>query len=249
MKTNVLKAALLALCFTPLSILAEPTHWSYEGEGAPEHWGEISNEFKTCQTGMRQSPIDIQTQSAQEEYLAPLDIKYIDGPVELLNNGHTLQAKMTQYASDSILLNGYPYALEQFHFHAPSEHTIDSKHFALEMHLLHKNHEGKIVVVAVMFNIGEPNEALSSLWQSIPLKGNYTPLYSPVDINQLLPADKTWWRYSGSLTTPPCSENVTWIIMKSPLTLSQEQLNEFMHVMHHDNNRPVQPLNGRVVAK
>ncbi|HAU3359254.1 TPA: carbonic anhydrase family protein [Salmonella enterica subsp. salamae] len=249
MKTNFLKVAMLALCVAPLSVLANSTHWGYEGNGAPEHWGNLDEAFKTCQSGTSQSPVNISSQSVHNQQLAELDVQYADGPSTLLNNGHTLQAEMSSYTPDSIQVGSDVYTLKQFHFHAPSENTIDGKHYALEMHLVHQDRAGKIAVVAVMFDIGEPNDALESLWQSIPSTGGNTPLFLPVNINELLPADKNYWRYNGSLTTPPCSEHVSWFVMKSPLTLSQEQLSKFKEAIPHNNNRPVQPLNGREVVE
>ncbi|WP_199783042.1 carbonic anhydrase family protein, partial [Cronobacter sakazakii] len=120
----------------------------------------------------------------------------------------------------------------------------------LEMHLVHKNAAGEIAVVAVMFKTGAANAELAKLWQALPDHADASqPLKAAIDINKLLPKDKTYYRFSGSLTTPPCSEGVSWLVLKHPLTLSAEQLNQFKQVMHHDNNRPVQPLHGRVVVE
>lgn len=249
MKTNFLKVAILATCMTPLAVLANSTHWGYEGNGAPEHWGDLDEAFKTCQSGTSQSPVNIDTQSVHDEQLAALDVQYADGPSTLLNNGHTLQAEISSYTTDSIHLINDVYTLKQFHFHAPSENTIDGKQYAMEMHLVHEDRTGKIAVVAVLFDIGEPNDALENLWQSIPADGDNMPLFSPININELLPEDKNYWHYSGSLTTPPCSESVSWFVMKSPLTLSQEQLSRFRAAIQYNNNRPVQPLNGREVVE
>ncbi|MTH45621.1 carbonic anhydrase [Intestinirhabdus alba] len=240
---------LAALCLTSLSASAAPAHWSYQGDGAPERWGEISEAFKVCQTGMSQSPVDIRQQFVREERLPPLEIRYVDSPAIFLNNGHTLQAAPDGGGVNSIQLDGYAYTLEQFHFHAPSENTVNGQHYAMEMHLVHKSLTGKLAVVAVMFEPGSPNKALEHLWKTIPATGNSVSLSSPVKINQLLPKNRAYWRFSGSLTTPPCSEKVAWIVMKSPLTLSAEQLRKFKTAMRHDNNRPTQPLNGRTIVE
>ena len=239
-------AALWALFVIPATVFA--SHWSYEGEGAPEHWSQLSDEYKTCQQGMNQSPIDIDTTASA--HLHPLVTHYSDGPDVILNNGHTVQATLGQTASDSITLDDKNYQLQQFHFHAPSENTVHGKHSALEMHLVHKDKSGEIVVVAVMYNLGAANQELDKLWKAMPEKAeSENALTATPDINKLIPADKSSWRFSGSLTTPPCSEGVTWLVLKQPMTLSQAQLDKFAHTMHHDNNRPTQPLHGRVVVE
>ncbi|MCZ7836015.1 MULTISPECIES: carbonic anhydrase [Atlantibacter] len=246
MKMRLAKSLLIAAGLTP--VLALASHWSYEGHGSPEHWGELSNEFKECQAGKNQSPIDIT--SALDAHIAPLDVHYSQSPVALLNNGHTVQASFDQKANNIVDFDNIKVDLQQFHFHAPSENTINGKHAAMEMHLVHKENNGDVVVVAVMFNIGAENPALTALWKQMPQQAEKSaPLTTKIDMNTLLPADKTYWRFSGSLTTPPCSEGVTWLVMKHPLTLSEAQLQQFKAVMHHDNNRPVQPLHGRVVVE
>lgn len=246
MKMRLAKSLLIAAGLTP--VLALASHWSYEGHGSPEHWSELSNEFKECQAGKNQSPIDIT--SALDAHIAPLDVHYSQSPVALLNNGHTVQASFDQKANNIVDFDNIKVDLQQFHFHAPSENTINGKHAAMEMHLVHKENNGDVVVVAVMFDIGAENPALAALWKQMPQQAEKSaPLMTKIDMNTLLPADKTYWRFSGSLTTPPCSEGVTWLVMKHPLTLSEAQLQQFKAVMHHDNNRPVQPLHGRVVVE
>lgn len=240
------KATLLALSIIPLFAFA--SHWSYEGEGAPEHWSQLSDEYKTCQQGLNQSPINID--STLKAHLHPLTLHYGQGPDVVINNGHTIQATVEPGAADNITLDGQSYLLQQFHFHAPSENTIHGKHAAMEMHLVHKNAAGEVAVVAVMFNVGVANPELDKLWSIMPQDADQdATLKTALNINKLVPADRTYWRFSGSLTTPPCSEGVTWLVMKHPLTLSASQLEKFTHVMHHDNNRPTQPLHGRVVVE
>ncbi len=246
MTMRLAKSLLLAAGLIPM--LATASHWSYEGHSSPEHWGELSNEFKECQVGKNQSPVDIS--HALEAHITPLKMSYSQGPDALVNNGHTLQASMDQKAKNVIAFDDITADLQQFHFHAPSENTINGKHAAMEMHLVHKANNGDIVVVAVMFDVGAENPTLAQLWKKIPQETDKpVALDNNIDINGLLPADKTYWRFSGSLTTPPCSEGVTWLVMKHPLTLSAAQLQKFKALMHHDNNRPVQPLHGRVVVE
>ena len=240
------KAALLTLCIT--SVSAHASHWSYEGEGSPEHWGELDEAYKTCQKGMNQSPVDIE--STFKAHISPLVTHYTDGPVSLTNNGHTIQAGEKSGTRDNIVLNDQAWTLQQFHFHAPSENRVHGKKFAMEMHLVHKNSDGELAVVAVMFDVGAANAELDKLWGIMPGQAETSvAVATPLNLNNLLPKDKTYWRLSGSLTTPPCSEGVTWIVLKQPLTISAAQLEKFSHTMHHDNNRPVQSLHGRVVVE
>lgn len=246
MNQSIARAALLTLCMMPFAAFS--SHWSYEGAESPEHWSQLNDEFKTCQQGMNQSPVNIDT--ALKAHLAPLEIHYSDGPKVILNNGHTVQASIDASSADYITLDGQNYKLQQFHFHAPSENTVHGKHYAMEMHLVHKDDDGDIAVVAVMFDTGAANPELTKLWRAMPEKAESSKtLRSVLNINGLMPADKTYWRFSGSLTTPPCTEGVTWIVLKHPLTLSAAQLEKFTQVMHHDNNRPIQPLHGRVVVE
>jgi len=240
------KAALFALSI--ISASAYASHWSYQGEGAPEHWGELDDAYKTCQSGMNQSPVNID--STAKAHLSPLQTHYTDGPVTLTNNGHTIQATEKAGTRDTITLDKQAWTLQQFHFHAPSENTIHGKKYAMEMHLVHKNSDGELVVVAVMFDKGAAAPDLEKLWSVMPEQAEQSvAIKQDLDLNKLLPKNKTYWRFSGSLTTPPCSEGVTWIVLQQPLTLSAAQLEKFSHTMHHDNNRPVQSLHGRVVVE
>lgn len=248
MTISMYKAALLALGMSMLPAAAFAAHWGYEGGESPEHWGEVDDAYKICQTGMNQSPVNIE--STLSAHVTPLVTHYIDGPVKLLNNGHTIQAALKVGTEDSITLDNSVWTLQQFHFHAPSENTVHGKHYAMEMHLVHKNAEGELAVVAVMFDTGAANPEIDDLWKNMPTHSEQdTALNASLDINKLLPVDKTYWRFSGSLTTPPCSEGVTWLVLKHPLTLSVGQLKKFTRVMQHDNNRPIQRLHGRVVVE
>ena len=138
MKPFLSKAALLALSIMPFTAMA--SHWSYEGEGSPEHWSALNEEYKTCQAGMNQSPINIET--TLKAHISPLSIHYSDGPITLLNNGHTIQAGLKNTTADTVSIDGVPFTLQQFHFHTPSENTLHGKHYAMEMHLVHKDAKG-----------------------------------------------------------------------------------------------------------
>ncbi|MGP0672865.1 carbonic anhydrase [Citrobacter freundii] len=231
----------------PLTTLA--ASWGYTGENGPAQWGEISKVYATCQTGINQSPIDIQTATTDKLGLPALSIQYVDGPTRFRSINHTLQATMSRYTANYINIDDKIYYLKQLDFHAPSEHTLNGRTYPLELQLVHKNQHGDIAIVAVMFDIDEPNQAIQNLWESFPtMTDNSMPIFSPVNINQLLPDGKTYWRYSGSLTTPPCTEGVTWAVLKTPVALSAEQLDKFHYIVGPANNRPLQPLNERKIT-
>ena len=241
MRKSLLVAALL---LSPTAFAAT-THWEYSGEACPAKWASLTPEYGQC-AGSNQSPVNLT--GMVEAKLAPLQFHYQTGGKTLVNNGHTIQVN---YAPGSTLeLDGMRFELKQFHFHAPSENLIEGKSYPLEGHLVHANDRGELAVVAVMFEPGRANAALSLAWQVLPAKaGESHGLKEPVSAEQLLPAKRDYYRFSGSLTTPPCSEGVRWLVMKEPVQVSQAQIDAFKAVMHHPNNRPVQPLNGRLVLQ
>lgn len=241
MKESLLAATLL-LC--PAAFAATP-HWEYSGEAGPAKWASLTPEFGQC-AGRNQSPVNLSGLVKAE--LAPLQFHYLAGGHSVTNNGHTVQV---DYAPGSSLeLDGMHFELKQFHFHAPSENLIEGHSYPLEGHLVHANDQGELAVVAVMFEPGKANGALSQVWQSLPAKaGEQHALKEPVSAEPLLPAKRDYYRFSGSLTTPPCSEGVRWLVMKQPMQVSQAQIDTFKAVMHHPNNRPVQPLHGRLVLQ
>jgi len=150
----------------------------------------------------------------------------------------------------AIEVDGATFELRQFHFHAPSENLIDGKSFPLEAHLVHADKDGNLAVVAVMFDQGDANKALAAAWPQMPLHGGEkAALNLPVAPLELLPADRDYYRFNGSLTTPPCTEGVRWLVMKHAVSASAEQIAQFKHVMHHPNSRPVQAVNARPVLK
>ncbi len=220
-------------------------HWGYQGEGAPFLWGDLKAEFELCGTGKRQSPIDISSVTITE--LSDIEFNYKDSPLEIANNGHTIQVN---YLSESyITVAGKRYDLLQFHFHAPSEHTVGGKRYDMVAHLVHKAADGQLGVIGVMFEEGDKmNNDISKLWLNMPEKAGVTTAVSDVIINaaDLLPKDFTYFNYSGSLTTPPCSEGVNWMVLATPNTIAKEQVKQFTKLFP-SSTRPVQPLNGRVV--
>ncbi|WP_421264279.1 carbonic anhydrase [Aeromonas veronii] len=241
MRKSLLACSLL-LC--PVVFAAAP-HWEYSGEAGPAHWAKLTPEFGQC-AGSNQSPVNLS--GLVEAKLAPLVLHYKAGGNTVVNNGHTVQVG---YAPGSTLqLDGTRFELKQFHFHAPSENLIEGKSYPLEGHLVHVSDKGEIAVVAVMFEAGKANPVLAAAWSALPAKvGEIQALKVPLSAEQLLPENRDYYRFSGSLTTPPCSEGVRWLVMKQPVEVSQAQIDAFKAVMHHPNNRPVQPLNGRVVLQ
>ena len=221
-------------------------HWGYTGETGPAHWASLKPEFATCGSGKNQSPIDLA--GFIEAELQPIAFNYGSTANEIVNNGHTIQANYQP--GSTITVDGHTFELKQFHFHSPSENTIDGESFPLEAHLVHADKDGNLAVVAVMFREGDANRVLAKLWQAMPEKaGEKAGLGDGISVNGILPASRDYYRFNGSLTTPPCTEGVEWLVLKSPMTVSAEQVHRFSHVMHHPNNRPVQPVNARPVLK
>ena len=243
-KVNIFVIGVAALAVT--AIAHGGTHWSYSGESGPDNWGKLDADYATCATGKSQSPIDLA--SFVEADLKPIDFAYKPGTTEIINNGHTVQIN---YATgSSITVDGRTFELKQFHFHAPSENTINGKHFPLEGHLVHADKDGNLAVVAVMIEMGRNNALLSPLWMKMPNKeGDRNALPKPYDVSAMLPSDRDYYRFDGSLTTPPCTEGVLWLVLKQPVIASKPQIDQFTKVMGHPNNRPVQPVNARKVLK
>ncbi|MGB3209690.1 MAG: carbonic anhydrase family protein [Desulforhopalus sp.] len=224
----------------------DKVHWSYSGSDGPEHWGTLNPNFSTCSSGKNQSPIDLTAMI--ESDLAPITVDYRAGGNEILNNGHTIQVNYKP--GSTIRISGQTFQLKQFHFHSPSENTIDGQSFPLEAHFVHADNDGNLAVIAVMFKEGNSNEELAKIWSSMPgSEDEKLVLPELADANRLLPPDKEYYRFNGSLTTPPCSEGVWWLVMKSNSAVSNKQIEKFTHTMHHPNNRPVQPVNARTVLK
>lgn len=221
-------------------------HWSYSGAEGPEHWGDLEPGFATCKTGKEQSPIDIR--SAKKADLPAIQFDYHASPLRIINNGHTVQVN---YAPGSyITVGGKRYELKQFHFHRPSEEEINGKHFEMVIHLVHADESGKLAVVAVLLKPGAANATIATLWKHLPKTEGPEQKFDDVQIDAagLLPATHGYYTFSGSLTTPPCSEGVTWYVLRTPQTISTEEGAAFARVYAH-NARPVQPLNGRVVEE
>lgn len=224
----------------------EGPHWGYSGEAGPQNWGKLDARFIACEIGRNQSPVDLA--KFVEADLEPISFSYSAGTTEILNNGHTVQVNYTP--GSSITVNGNTFELKQFHFHAPSENTLNGKHFPMEAHFVHADANGNLAVVAVMFEEGGANDLLTSLWTKMPGKaGEKNALPATHSIAALLPAKHDYYRFNGSLTTPPCSEGVWWLVLKQPAMASKAQIEQFSKVMGHPNNRPVQARNARPILQ
>ena len=224
--------------------ISDEQHWSYSGAHGPDHWADLSSKNTAC-AGKNQSPIDLAGFIKAD--LTPLAFSYRAGGNEVVNNGHTVQVN---YAKGStITVDGIPFELIQFHFHAPSENLIEGRSFPLEAHLVHANRDGELAVVALLFTEGADNPALAEIWSAMPTKEGEERLSRPFAVDRLLPAERDYYRYSGSLTTPPCTEGVRWLVLKHSATASRAQIDAFAHLLHGHNNRPVQPTHGRPVLQ
>ncbi len=219
-----------------------PAHWTYAGETGPEHWGELDEAWATCGTGKQQSPIDIVPHKGRAS-----EILFVYGPsrATVVDNGHTLQVGFAP--GNSIFIDGHRYDLVQFHVHTPSEHTIAGDRFPLEVHLVHKDKDGKLAVIGVLYDAGAPSPVLAALWRKWPAKQNQEkPLSKAFDPSALLPENRSVYRYEGSLTTPPCSEGVVWNVMRRTKTDSSAQLDS-LKKRYPMNSRPVASSEGREV--
>jgi carbonic anhydrase len=216
-------------------------HFEYEGEDGPEQWAELSDHYETCGSGQEQSPVDL-TNAATTD-LDNIVFEYQETAVNIINNGHTIQVNVVP--GSQIVVNGETYRLLQFHFHAPSEHAVDGQEYPLELHLVHRGANNDLAVVGVFIVEGEDNTAFVPVWDHLPEEEiGIIATGATAHPAGLLPTDQTTYRYSGSLTTPPCSEGVTWLVMKNPVEMSAEQIAAFTNIIS-GNNRPLQSLDAR----
>lgn len=230
----------------PCALAEGAHHWSYKGEGGPGHWGALEKEYASCGLGKAQSPIDIKTKDAHAGNLPAINFDYKPSPLRIIDNGHTVQVNYAP--GSSITVDGTRYELAQFHFHKPSEEKIDGKSFDMVAHLVHKDAQGNLAVVAVPLKAGSGNAVIATLWKNLPKEKEKEASVESVKIDAtgLLPAARGYYTYQGSLTTPPCSEGVRWFVLKSPSTISATEVAAFGK-LYATNARPVQPLNGREV--
>jgi carbonic anhydrase len=239
---------LVLLMFVALGTAQEshPPHWSYSGAESPAHWGSLDPEYSVCSLGHTQSPINIA--HAKLADLPALMFDYKATTLNILDNGHTIQVN---FAPGSTLSVGEKtYTLKQFHFHHPSEEHVNGRGFPLVAHLVHQDSAGHLAVVAILFEEGAANALINSLWSHIPAnkgKAEDVPSVS-VQALDLLPVERSYFTYMGSLTTPPCSEGVIWYVLKKHPTVSAQQIATFSRI-YPMNARPIQPRNGRSVLE
>jgi len=218
--------------------------WTYEGIKGPLHWGKLDPAYKACGSGKEQSPIDIRG-AHLDKALQPIEFHYVSGTMTLLNTGHTVQ--IAPPAGSYIVVNGVRYDLVQFHFHHPGEEAVKGKLPDMSLHLMHKSADGKIVVVAVRLNEGNGNAVLAALWPHLPkttgATDKTTESMSPAG---LLPMDRGYWTYMGSLSAPPCTEGVQWFVFEQEVELSRDQLHAF-GALYKVNSRLLQATHGRKI--
>ncbi len=233
---------------------AHGIHWGYKGPTGPDNWGSLAEKYAQCKNGTSQSPVDLPPVNAlfRRNGKAPgvtqsLVVHYKMAPLKVKNNGHTIQADLP--GAGYIIADGKKYELLQFHFHAPSENTIAGRNLPMEAHLVHKSADGELAVIGVLLGQGPENRALRAVWDAMPTKagGLHEDKNIMVEPEKLLPPDRSFYTFSGSLTTPPCSEGVRWIVMAMPMHLSKTQIDQF-RALHPDSNRPTQPWNKRTVT-
>ena len=227
------------------SAAGHAAHWDYAGSGGPQRWGEMKPEFAKCSSGTRQSPIDIR--DGVKVDLDPVRFDYKPSAFRVIDNGHTVQVNVG--AGNSIEVMGRRYELLQFHFHRPSEERIDGRQFDMVAHLVHKDLDGRLAVVAVLLERASAQPVVQSVWNNLPLeKGEELAARAPLNLNDLLPAERSYFTYMGSLTTPPCSEGVLWMVMKAPVQISADQIGIFAR-LYPMNARPIQSAAGRLIKE
>ena len=221
-------------------------HWAYDGNDGPNKWATLDPAYAECKVGHRQSPIDIR--HTKKADLPPIQFDYQSSPLTVVDNGHTV---MVSYAPGSFITVGdHRYQLTQFHFHHPSEEHIDGKGFDMVIHLVHADASGQLAVVAVLLKPGKVNAALQTVWDHLPKEKDKVATVEGVSINaaDLLPVDHGYYTFVGSLTTPPCTEPVTWFVLKTPEEISSGEVETFAKLYPHDT-RPTQKLEGRVILE
>jgi carbonic anhydrase len=244
---RLLRAVRCAATALPLlSQATAPPQWQYSGEFGPEAWGRMQAAYALCDRGRRQSPIDIV--ATRKQPLPALEFQYRSAPLRIVNDGHTVRVRIAN--GSRMLIGRDSHTLQQFHFHLPGGDRVRGEEFPMSMHFLHKSVSGRLVSLVVLFRQGAENAALAALLPNMPARGQAERVVAgtQIDPTQLLPAARGYFTYEGSLTAPPCTEGVLWIVMKQPLEVSAAQLAR-LGQMFPTNARPVQPLHDRVVTE
>lgn len=218
--------------------------WGYEGEHGAAHWSELQPEYAACATGRNQSPIDIK--DAVPSDLEAIQVDYRTVPLRIIDNGHTIQVNYG--AGSAITVGGRRYELVQFHFHHPSEEKINGQGYPLVAHLVHRSSDNQYAVIAVLLKQGRHNPFIQTLWNNLPpvKEKEFAPVDVGIDLAAFLPRDQGYYTFQGSLTTPPCSEGVTWLVLKTPVEIASAQIARFGDI-YSNNSRPLQARNERVI--
>lgn len=244
-----LKMLLCAALMTAAGARADAPapQWGYTGDTGPAHWAAEDPAFATCGIGKRQSPIDIR--DARSKALPPIEFAYQPLPLVVTDNGYTLQVNAPA-GSGGITVGADHYDLVQFHFHRPSEESVRGKRYSLVAHLVHRNAKGELAVVAVLIGTGKENAFLKSVFDNFPPRGQAEKALAgeALKLSELLPKQQGYYTFEGSLTIPPCSEQVRWFVLKRPVQASSGQVAQFAARYPH-NARPLQPRNGRTIEQ
>ena len=243
---KIMSAVIATLTLLAGNAWASGGQWGYSGKIAPEHWGSLDSAYTLCAAGVNQSPVDL-TDCIESE-LEPVSLNYTGLVTEIVHTGHTVQAKYT--AGSTVTVNGKTFSLKQLHFHTPGENLIRGKQFPLEAQFVHADPDGNLAVIAVMYSLGKENAELKKIWRQMPDEaGKGAGMSSQVRADDLMPENKEYYRFNGSLTTPPCTEGVLWLVMKNPVPVSEAQVKQLAEALGHPNNRPVQPINARPILQ
>jgi carbonic anhydrase len=234
----------IGLCVPGIAVAQQGAEWGYEGKTGPLNWGRLDPAYKACSQGKEQSPIDIRG-AHLDKNLQPIEFHYVSGAMTLTNTGHTVQ--VTPPVGSYIVAGGTRYDLVQFHFHHPGEEAVKGKLPDMSLHLVHKSADGKIAVVAVRLNEGNANAVLAALWEHLPnAAGKTDKVTESMNPAGLLPTDRGYWTYEGSLTAPPCTEGVRWFVMEQEVEISRTQLRSF-GALYKVNSRLEQSAHGRKI--
>jgi carbonic anhydrase len=238
--TKLLALAGLAAVAGSAPAFGDGPHWAYAGHEGPNHWGELSADFGVCRTGSEQSPIDLK--SAVRSELGTVSVAWSPSPLTVVNNGHTIQVNTA--LGSRMVVDGESYELVQFHFHHQSEHTVDGRPYPMEVHFVHRSARGALAVLGVLLTEGAANPMLAEIWQAMPKAHGERRTAATIDPRTLLPARQDYFRYAGSLTTPPCAETVLWTVYAQPIEASRAQIEAFA-ALFPNNARPVQERHRR----
>ncbi len=241
MTTGKLGVFLGAVAFSAMmaggTVASEKAGWGYEGEIGPDNWGTLDGKYAACSLGKQQSPVDLR--AAIPADIANADVHWRTSRLDVVNNGHTIQVNTSP--GSFMVLEGRRFDLLQFHFHAPSEHILEGEPFPLEVHFVHQSAEGDLAVVGVFLMAGEANPLISAIWDVAPADPGEVKTNTVIRPTDLLPSEAGAFRYAGSLTTPPCSEVVSWVVLDEPVEMSEAQIEAFLGI-YSNNARPVQRM-------